>query len=182
MVAEDYPIAGDYRGIFVFIYLTLRSVVRSKWKCMVIDLCTPTQRCTEVYGMVVRDSLKTVFVQHQLVGLREIELVRPFITLCYLALSGVTNAFHVLVALSLPYADRSIPSPSQTLSQVVTAAYVLHALTTATTAAAPLCRAAASAALVAAARITEQRLTGDDAAPQHLSAAKRLLEELHGRC
>ncbi|XP_043201120.1 condensin-2 complex subunit G2-like isoform X2 [Amphibalanus amphitrite] len=69
----------------------------------------------------------------------------------------------------------------QELSKVVTAGYVLHALTAATPSAVPHCRAAASAALAAAQRISETQLTGDDAAPQHLSAAKRLLEELNAR-
>ncbi|XP_043190470.1 condensin-2 complex subunit G2-like isoform X1 [Amphibalanus amphitrite] len=69
----------------------------------------------------------------------------------------------------------------QELSKVVTAGYVLHALTAAAPSAVPHCRAAASDALVAAQRISETQLTGDDAAPQHLSAAKRLLEELNAR-
>ncbi|KAF0312305.1 Condensin-2 complex subunit G2 [Amphibalanus amphitrite] len=69
----------------------------------------------------------------------------------------------------------------QELSKVVTAGYVLHALTAAAPSAVPHCRAAASAALAAAQRISETQLTGDDAAPQHLSAAKRLLEELNAR-
>ena len=75
----------------------------------------------------------------------------------------------------------NIVSVCQVLCKVVTASYVLRALTAAAPSAVPHCRAATSAALAAARAISETQLTGDDAAPQHLSAATRLLEELHER-
>ena len=64
---------------------------------------------------------------------------------------------------------------------MVTAAYIFRALTAAAPSNAAPCRAAASAALAAAGRISDAALTGDDAAPQHLSAARRLLQELQGQ-